>query len=414
MRTYSTQTVAVPPFQFWMLNGCAVNNGTLQISPSFVPSSPIAYASGYRNIGGYGNGYLSYADLALLGATVQVSADSPDVAINPVTMTAIGQLLWSVQLPALCTVTGYCSYDSGTTWHVMRNGSWWPGMVRNGTFAYSKVRFRFVMTSPQQGVTPTVSGLQGYITGFTLAQNAYSLPSSIVRCPPAPTGTQDDMFARLHAALPRGWFGDNPPNVNALQMGSAQAWAQVYSEICALHAQTRLQTATAPMLDIAAWDFYGPSLTRKPGETDGAFSFRIRQRVFSQVVTRSAIKTAVGAVTGTDPDIIETNRPADCGSYRVGGAGYTTGGHYGTTVAQTPYQAFVTVYRPQPAYTGLVGGYRSGMIGYSDTGAYADINQTIPQDGAIYDAINRVRPEGSTIWTRILNAPLTYGPVVPL
>jgi hypothetical protein len=329
-------------------------------------------------------------------------------------MTAIGQLLWSVQTPALCTVTGYCSYDSGATWHVMRNGSWWPGMARNGAFTYNEVRFRFVMTTPQQGVTPTVAGLQGYITGFSLTQDTYSLPTSVVSCPPAPTGTQDDMFARLQAALPRGWFGDNPPNVSALQMGSAQSWAQAYSEICALHAQTRIQTATSPMLDIAAWDFYGPNLTRNPGETDGAFSFRIRQRLFIQVATRSAIETAVGMVTGVDPDIIELTRPADCGSYRTGGTGYTAGGHYGTTVAQTPYQAFVTAYRKQPVYTGLVGGYGSGMTGYSDAGEYADIQETVPQDSAIYDAINRVRPESSTIWTRILNSPMTYGPVVSL
>ena len=410
MSIYTTQTLNIPTFSQWTLNGCVVQNGNLIISPSFVPSSPIAYATGYRGIGGYGKGYAAYTDPSDLLQTIETSADSPDVPITPVSMAALGQIIIAQSVPLGCIVRVMCSYDSGQSWHVAQNGSWFPGMVRNGAFTYSKVRFRLIFITQQQGITPSVSGLMAYIVGRTLSPASQQLPAFTVPCM---TATLPDFVQRLQAALPARWFGDDHPNLDGLLNGAATAWLSVLQQICALHQQTRLQTASAPMLDMAAWDFYGANLLRNPGESDASFSFRLRARVFQPMVTRYAVQQAVEIVTGNEAEVLEIGRPADCGGYRLS-AGYTAGGHYGSLTAQ-PYQAFITAYRPVPKSTTGMGGYRAGALGYSDSGAYADLNTRLSAvDSAIYSAVEKTRPAGSAMWVRILSAPLTYGPVVPL
>lgn len=431
--SYATQQLSIAPFSQWTLNGCIVSGAYLEIDPAFVPSSPIAQATGYRDVGGYGAGYAAYAQLSNAATLIEASADSPDIALTPVSMAAVGQIIasagaiqWGYPLPSPIPMIPQrefvetmplgtsmrlmCSYDSGATWHVAQNGAWWPGMIRNGAFLFTKVRLRVILTTWAQGITPAVQSLSAYITGRTLYAERFPLPASTVPCV---SSTQGDFVQRLQAALPARWFGDDHPVLDGILGGSAANWLNTLEQICGLHDQTRLQTASAPFIDIAAYDFYGPDLTRNPGESDTAFSFRLRSRLFQPVVTRDAMLRAVERVTGLEAEIIEIGRPADCGGYGAG-AGYAAGGHYGS-LTPPEYQAFVTAYRPQVAPTGGGGGYGAGYAGYSDSGAYADVaNAQAAGDAAIYAAIESVRPASTVVWTRILNAPLQYGPVVPL
>src|ERR1700727_986655 len=97
------------------------------------------------------------------------------------------------------------------------------------------------------------------------------------------TGDQSDMLARLKAVLPSGWFPlsvvgqpSNTPILDGLLSGPAWALSWVYTLIEYANDQTRIATATDVWLDLAALDYFGGNLTRNPGESDSAFSARIR------------------------------------------------------------------------------------------------------------------------------------------
>lgn len=130
------------------------------------------------------------------------------------------------------------------------------------------------------------------------------------------TGDVNDIFARLSERIPKRWFGDVHPILDAVLMGIATAFAGVYAAYAYMVLQTRLQTSTDGWLDIAAADYFGPTgLLREVNETDSAYQSRIQINIIRERGTRNAVTTVVENLTGRTPVIVEPQRPYDCGGY---------------------------------------------------------------------------------------------------
>lgn len=217
------------------------------------------------------------------------------------------------------------------------------------------------------------------------------------------TGDQGDVYSRIKALLPRGWFGDTSPILNALLQGFSAIIANVYTLIVYARAQSRILTASDGWLDLISADFFGPSLPRKTNESDTAFRNRITVNLFRERATRNAIIQVLTTLTGRAPTIIEPERPADTGGYRIPTSGYGVAGAYGSMLL--PYQAFVTAYRPIGTGIPFVAGYGSSPSGYSipSRGEYASLSMVITavSDADIQAAIASVLPIGTIAWMRI-------------
>ena len=187
-------------------------------------------------------------------------------------------------------------------------------------------------------------------------------------------GDQTDMLARLKAMLPLRWFPDATPVLDGVLTGFAATWATLYNLLGYVRSQTRLSTTTDGFLDMAGFDYFGPALARRAGETDDAFRARLQLEMRRERGTRPALATSLTDLTGRFPDIFEFTRPADTGCWNVA-LGYGVAGGWGSL--NLPFQALVTAYRPQ-------GG---GAVGVGD----ADIRA----------AITSVLPAATTAWTRI-------------
>lgn len=215
------------------------------------------------------------------------------------------------------------------------------------------------------------------------------------------TGDQNDILARLKAVLPP-WFPYVTPILDGLLSGPANGLAFAYSLLASARLQTRLATMTGGWLDLTAYDYFGYRIQRNANEADTLFRARLKKEILRPRVTRGALTQTLVDLTGFAPAIFEPARPADTGSYGVGGAAYGCAGGYGSL--QYPFQAFVTMYRPPGAgipyvsgYGGTAGGYGIGAIEYANASLIIG-GVTDPQ---MYAAADAVRPAGSIIWAQI-------------
>ena len=223
-------------------------------------------------------------------------------------------------------------------------------------------------------------------------------------------GDPSDIFQRLKAALPVRWFGtsaDSAPFLDAVLTGVANLLAFIYSLYAYAKLQTRLLTATDGWLDLIAADFFGPTgLLRKTGQTDASYLAQIRANLLREKGTRPAVISVLVALTGRTPTIIEPQRPADTGAYRVSTSGYGVAGSYGSLLL--PYQAFVIAYRPR-SNIGIanVAGYgiSTGAYSTASQSEYASMSMVTSgvSDADIFAAIDAVKMEGTIVWTRISN-----------
>ena len=214
------------------------------------------------------------------------------------------------------------------------------------------------------------------------------------------------MAWRLRQVLPSRWFGDDAPVLSAVLAGIGAVWSAIYDQIAFVRLQTRLATATGAFLDIAALDFLGGRLVRRPGEPDVNFSGRIRQEIVRPRATRGALIQLLTDLTGQPFRVFEPARPADTGGYGVGGVGYGVAGGWGSL--ETPYQVFVDAQRPKGAGVPNSGGYGVGM-GYGVGGGQYIGPDSLQgfTDAEFYDAIESVLPSGVTAWVRL--GPLQNG-----
>ncbi|MDE2239309.1 MAG: hypothetical protein KGJ73_05185 [Rhodospirillales bacterium] len=216
-------------------------------------------------------------------------------------------------------------------------------------------------------------------------------------------GDMADMAGRIKQMLPAKWFSDDAPILDAVLSGLGQAWANVYSLLQQVCAQTRLATATGIFLDIASQDYNGTTLPRRAGEADTEFSARLRLNLLAPRATRAALIAAVTNLTGRSPVVFEPLNASDTGGYNVN-TGYGVAGGYGSLTM--PYQFLLTVYRPNDLPANHAGGYGVGPGGYDAAPMFyasaAELSGNV-SDAEIYNTIVSVIPTSSIAWTKITN-----------
>lgn len=206
-----------------------------------------------------------------------------------------------------------------------------------------------------------------------------------------------DMQLRLRRMLPAGWWADETPVLDSVLLGLGSALSAVHDLVRYARQQTRLATAVAPWLDLAARDFLGERFHRRQQETDDAFRTRLITAMQRPRATRDAVRQAVLQATGKEAWLFEPRRPADTGAWSNGSLGYGLGGGWGCLLR--PSQMFVVAERPRGTGCALLAGYGSGGIV-----AYASQGQIGAQvsDADLYAAVADAMPSGAIAWTRLI------------
>lgn len=216
--------------------------------------------------------------------------------------------------------------------------------------------------------------------------------------------------ARIAELFPRGWAGDDAKqsgNVYSLFLALGQQISFVQTEVQYALAAQRIQTETAPELDEASEDFLGTTLPRPPSASDAVYAQEIVAALFQPAATRSALQTALAALSGSVPRMMEPWNVNDTGAWGANS-------YWNVDTVQNParwgdgglrYQGFIETAPPGLPAIGSgnpiltwndsaywnVPGYFFGII------APVDLN-------AINDTINKLRAYGTLIWTKIVTA----------
>lgn len=216
--------------------------------------------------------------------------------------------------------------------------------------------------------------------------------------------------SRLRSLLPKGWFPDAAPNLDAILASLATTWSWIAALICAVRSQSRLETASGLWLDFAARDYLGTALARKIGESDTAFRQRISDSILLRTTTRLALTTGISRLTGYTVRVFEPARCADTGAYGATDLAsiaapcafsYGECGGWGSLTATN--QIFITIStspqagEPRPSgYCNITGGYGGGSIFFNQL---ETVRNRIA-DIAVIALIHRLIPVNCIAWTR--------------
>jgi hypothetical protein len=225
------------------------------------------------------------------------------------------------------------------------------------------------------------------------------------------SGDLSDFISRLWAVLPKRWFAEQSPNLEALLSSIATPWVWLYNLINYVTAQTRLATSTGQWLDLTAIDYFGRKLNRKTNEADFSYRSRIQGALLRGAATRSAVVAGLESVTGTLPIIFEPANCMDTGSYgslagtsHMSGTGMAYGQIGGWGSLELPLQFFVTATRPATPGVGMVAGYGTDGGGYGEgTISYVDLS-LLPghvTDADIEETLCSLLPVNAVAWLRI-------------
>ena len=225
-------------------------------------------------------------------------------------------------------------------------------------------------------------------------------------------GDLPDFVSRLRAVLPKRWFGEQSPNLEALLTGIAAPWVWLYGLITYVIRQTRLSTASDQFLDLIADDYFGPRVARRADEGDSAYKSRIQLAMLIEAATRSAVLAGLENLVGSKPSIFEPANCGDTGSYgssnldssMVGtGMAYGSAGGWGSL--RLPFQFFVTASRPAVPGLGMVAGYGTLNGGYGEGElSYVDLS-LLPghiSDADIQATLCSLLPVNTIAWLRII------------
>lgn len=218
--------------------------------------------------------------------------------------------------------------------------------------------------------------------------------------------------SRLRALLPKGWFSDNAPILDAVLACFAQSWAWLSEGLTYVTYQTRIATATDEWLDLIGADFFGSSLRRLPNELDDTYRARIRSNLLTDAVTRQALVVGVERLTRSTARVFEPSNCRDTGAYGssdVGADGSCCGFAYGLAGGwgnlRLPYQVFLTIItEPQPGdpmpigYGVPGGGYSEGAYVYT---ALSQVPGGVTDDD-IRQVVRRLLPVNCTAWLRFI------------
>jgi hypothetical protein len=225
-------------------------------------------------------------------------------------------------------------------------------------------------------------------------------------------GDLPDIVSRLGAVLPKRWFAEQSPVLNALLQSIATPWVWLYNFIAYTIAQTRLGTATDSWLDLISNDYFGQALPRKLNESDPSFRTRIRATLLRGAATRSAVSSGLTALTGSPPLIFEPANCLDTGSYGTlssnspsVGAGLAYGATGGWGSLELPLQFFITVTRPPTFGVGMLAGYCTPVGGYGE-GETSYIGLALlpgrVTDQDIQSTLCSLLPVNAVSWLRII------------
>jgi hypothetical protein len=225
-------------------------------------------------------------------------------------------------------------------------------------------------------------------------------------------GDLENFVFRLRTVLPKRWFGEQSPNLNAIIAGLATPWAWLYSLLSYVAQQARITTAVGTWLDLAAADYFGETLRRKPNEADTIYGTRIKKALLREAGTRRALKVFVLDICGSEPRIFEPAYCSDTGAYGAftPGAGCPCFGlAYGVTGGwgnlNLPYQFFISIKRPASPGVAMLAGYgiSTGAFG-SGSISYVDLAQLPGQvtDEDIRSGLLCLLPVNAVAWLQIL------------
>jgi hypothetical protein len=225
------------------------------------------------------------------------------------------------------------------------------------------------------------------------------------------TGDLIDIVSRLRAVLPKRWFAERSPNLNAILTGIAAPWVWLFDTITYVRSQTRLNTASDDWLDLASYDYFGPALRRYPSEPDTGYRSRIKAALLREAATRSAVMSGLGSLTGSPPIIFEPANAMDTGSYGSpsqglvnSGTGLAYGRAGGWGSLELPFQFFVTAVRPPTPGVGQVSGYGipTGAYGMGAI-SYVDLSMLsgYVTDESIQKTLCSLLPVNAVAWLRI-------------
>ena len=246
-----------------------------------------------------------------------------------------------------------------------------------------------------------------------------------------PTYDGDTFGARLERNFPRGWAGDDAVHDGGVAdalfdtVGSALARILVDMQY-ALHS-TRIQTETYPEMDLASDDLFGLNgLNRPAGFTDAQFYQLILHNLFKKSITRKAISDALTALTGSIPRMLEPWDINDTGHWN--GNPQIAGTYWNVDTVPNPgrwgngglrYQGFIETAQPATAAFGTGspvecwgGTAGAGSAYWNNPGYFFGIIQPIATN-SVYDLINKLKAEGTTIWTKIVSAATLVSAVQP-
>ena len=225
-------------------------------------------------------------------------------------------------------------------------------------------------------------------------------------------GDLSNFLFRLKTVLPKRWFGEESPNLDAVLTALATSWVWVYNLLTYVAQQARIGTASDTWLDLAAVDYLGQNFIRKAGEADTFFRARIKQALLRDAATRSAVAAGMLDLCGSEPRIIEPARASDTGAYGtlVGGADCPC---YGMAYGETggwgnlglPLQFFISVKRPAAPGVAMLAGYgiATGAYGAGSI-AYVDLSGLPGEvtDDDIRSTLLSLLPVNATAWLQLI------------
>ena len=226
------------------------------------------------------------------------------------------------------------------------------------------------------------------------------------------TGDLKDFIARLSMVLPKRWFAEQSPNLEALLTGIATPWVWLYNLITYVVSQTRLMTATDDSLDMISNDYFGRKILRKLDESDTIYRGRILAAVLREAASRPAVSAGLEDLIGNPPTIFEPANCLDTGAYgglqgNLGfkGMGMAYGHIGGWGSLSLPFQFFVTATRPPTPGVSMLAGYGTSNGGYGEgSSSYVDLS-LLPghvSDADIQTALCSLLPINAVAWLRII------------
>lgn len=213
-----------------------------------------------------------------------------------------------------------------------------------------------------------------------------------------PIGSVADLVARLRGRFPAGWAGpaSTAPVFAALILGMATAHADLYALAQFAGQMIYLQTAQGGWLDTWTYDFFGTTLLRNPGESDGAYFKRAQAALFRSTCTREAVISVVTDLTGAVPTLVEPWRGLDTFALDIDAFALNGPGRLGAL--NRPYQAMLYV----PGVSSATGGLALNISPLNAENYLGTDTSESDTREDIFSALDLVRPIGVTLYVQFM------------